>query len=255
MSDVALETISDDSSLVHVCTFLVSRHSRLFAEIAAYLSPEERMRAERFYREVDRRRFVLGRAMVRRLCGTHLGVEPETVRLEQTSNGKPYLGCSTEVSQRRMEFNVAHSGDCVLIAWSLGQSMGIDVEALDRDPPVLVNDVAAAAFSDAERTVLGAAAPDQIAATFYRIWVRKEAVLKAEGCGIAGRLQSFSVARRHEARTEWVDQVQYADGGRIWKIVDLAPAPGHLAALALPETAIAQIETPDRAAFTLQREN
>jgi 4'-phosphopantetheinyl transferase, N-terminal len=140
MSDVALETISDDSSLVHVCTFLVSRHSRLFAEIAAYLSPEERMRAERFYREVDRRRFVLGRAMVRRLCGTHLGVEPETVRLEQTSNGKPYLGCSTEVSQRRLEFNVAHSGDCVLIAWSLGRAVGIDVETLDRNPPALFGD-------------------------------------------------------------------------------------------------------------------
>ncbi len=245
---------SNDSSLVHVCAFRVSRESRPFAEIATWLSSEERKRADRFFKEADRKRFVLGRAMVRHLCAAHLGVTPGVVKLEQTSNGKPYLAYPTEVAERRFEFNVAHSGDCVLIAWSLGQPMGIDVEALDRDPPVLVNDVATAAFSDAERMVLNAAAPDQIAATFYRTWVRKEAVLKAEGCGIGGRLQSFSVARRHEARTEWVDQLQYPDSGRIWKMVDLAPAPGHLAALALPEAVIARIETPDCAPFTLRRE-
>jgi 4'-phosphopantetheinyl transferase len=245
---------ANDSSLVHICVFRASRESRPFAEIATWLSSEERKRADRFFKEADRKRFVLGRAMVRHLCAAHLGVTPGAVRLEETSNGKPYLAYPAEVAERRFEFNVSHSGDCVLIAWSLGQSMGIDVEALDRDPPVLVNDVAAAAFSDAERTVLNAAAPDQIAATFYRTWVRKEAVLKAEGCGIGGRLQSFSVARRHEARTEWVDQLQYPDSGRIWKMVDLAPAPGHLAALALPEGAIVQIEMPDCAAFTLRRE-
>ena len=243
MSDLALEAISGDSSLVHVCVFLVSRESRPFAEIATWLSSEERKRAGHFFKEADRRRFVLGRAMVRHLCATHLGITPGMVRLEQTSNGKPYVAYPTEVTEKRFEFNVTHSGDCVLIAWSLGRSVGIDVEALDRDPPVLFNDVAATAFSHAERAVLCAAAPDHIATTFYRTWVRKEAVLKAEGCGIGGRLQSFSVARRHEARTEWVDQVQYPDSRRIWKIVDLAPAPGHFAALAVPEDGIVQIET------------
>lgn len=242
MSDVVLEITSGDSSLVQVWVFSVSRHSRLFGEIALYLSPEERMRAERFYREADRRRFVLGRAMVRRLCGTHLGVKPETVRLEQTSNGKPYLGCSTEVGGRRLEFNVAHSGDCVLIAWSLGRPVGIDVEALERDPLVLFNEVAATAFSDAERAVLCAAAPHQVAPTFYRTWVRKEALLKAEGCGIGGRLQSFTVACQHEARTEWVDQVLYPDSGRTWRIVDLTLATNHVAALALTEGANVPIE-------------
>src|SRR5271165_6012747 len=216
MFDVALETLSDDSSLIHVSTFLVSRNSRLFGEIAACLSPQERMRADRFYREADRRRFVLGRAMVRRLCGTHLGVKPETVRFEQTPNGKPYLDCPTETAERRLEFSVAHSGDCVLIAWGLGRAVGVDVEALDRNPPLSFDGVSSTAFSDSECAALAAAAPDQLPATFYRIWVRKEAVLKAEGCGICGRLQSFSVARRHEARTEWVDRVQYPDSGRSW---------------------------------------
>jgi 4'-phosphopantetheinyl transferase len=248
MSDSALEGISDGSFLVHVCVFRVSHESLPFAEIVTRLSSEERKRADRFLKEADRKRFVLGRAMVRHLCATHLGATPERVRLGQTSNGKPYVTYPAEVAEKRFEFNVAHSGDCVLIAWTLGRSVGIDVEALDRDPPVTFNEVATTAFSGAERAALFAAAPDQIAAVFYRIWVRKEAVLKAEGCGIGGgQLRSFSVARRHDARIEWVERVQYPDSSeRIWKIVDLAPAPGHLAALAVPEGAIVQVEMPDR---------
>jgi 4'-phosphopantetheinyl transferase len=254
MSNPALEGISDGSFLVHVCPFLVSRESRSFAEIVSWLPSEERKRADRFVKRADRRRFVLGRAMVRRLCGTHLGVKPEAVTLEQTANGKPYLDCSTEVGEKRFEFNVAHSGDCVLIAWTLGRSVGIDVEVLDRNPPGLFDDVAATAFSDPERAALSTAARDQVPATFYRIWVRKEAVLKAEGCGIGGRLKSFSVAHQDEARIDWVDHLQFPDSGRKWKIVDLAPAPSHLAALAIPEGAMVQIEAPDGDAFGSRQE-
>lgn len=249
MSNPAPEGISDRSLLVHVCPLLVSGESRPLAEIARSLSSGERERADRFVREADRKRFVLGRAMVRRLCGTHIGVSPEAVKLEQTANGKPYLDELGEIDQKRLEFNIAHSGDCVMIAWSLGRSLGIDVEMLDRHPPVLYDDVSAIAFSDAERAVFSGAAPDEILATFYRIWVRKEAVLKGEGCGIGGRLQSFSVAHQHEAHTDWVDHVQFPDTGRNWKIVDLTPAADHLAALAIPEGAMVQMEAPDCSAF------
>jgi hypothetical protein len=68
--------------------------------------------------------------------------------------------------------------------------------------------------------------------------VRKEAVLKAEGCGIGGSLKSFSVVRQHAASTEWVEQVRYPASGRTWRIVDLAPALDHLGALATPQGSI-----------------
>jgi hypothetical protein len=43
---------------------------------------------------------------------------------------------------------------------------------------------------------LAAAKPDDVTATFCRICVRKEAILKGECCGIDGSLRSFSVATR-----------------------------------------------------------
>lgn len=235
---------SVDSFIVHVCPFLISREGRPFAEILTWLSSEERKRADRFVKEVDRRRFVLGRGMLRYLSAAHFRVTPEQVKLGQTANGKPYVAFPTATAERRFEFNIAHSGDCVLIAWTLGRSVGIDVEALDRTAPIAFNEVAATAFSGDECAVLLNAAPGHIADIFFRIWVRKEAVLKAEGCGIGGQLQSFSVAQRYNARTEWTDQVIYPGSGGIWKIFDLVPAPGHLAALAVSEGVVVQIEMP-----------
>src|SRR5205807_1038441 len=110
MSDPELEATADDSSLVHVCAFMVARYSRLFGEIVAWLSPEEQKRALRFLKEADRTRFVLGRGVVRFLCAKHLGTVQAAIKLDQTSTGKPYLVSQMKVRQKRLEFNVAHSG-------------------------------------------------------------------------------------------------------------------------------------------------
>jgi 4'-phosphopantetheinyl transferase len=235
MFDCELEPTADDSSRVHVCAFIVTRYGRLFGEIVTWLSPEEQKRPRHFLKEGDRTRFVLGRGIVRFLCAEHLGTDPAAIKLDQSSTGKPYLVCQTEVRRGRLEFNVAHSGDCVLVGWSPGQCAGVDVEAIDRHPPTAFDGVSAIAFSDAERAALSAAAPDQIVTTFYRIWVRKEAVLKAEGCGFSGSLQSFSVARQRAVRAKWIEKVRYPASGRTWRIVDLAPALNHLGAIAMPE--------------------
>ncbi len=59
--------------------------------------------------------------------------------------------------------------------------------------------------SNAERFALAAAKPDDVTATFCRICVRKEAILKGECCGIDGSLRSFSVATRISfGRRGWI---------------------------------------------------
>lgn len=227
------------SSRVHVCAFAVSRYTRRLDDLAARLSPEDRARAYRFHREADRNRFILGRAVVRHLCGVYLGVEPVRIRLAQTPAGKPYLAGPVPPGRLRFEFSVAHSGDCVLVGWAEGLAVGVDVETLVADAsPALAGDISARAFSRDEREVLSAAAPDKAADTFYRIWVRKEAVLKAEGCGLGGALESFSVARRQPGGTEWLDEVLYIESGRRWRLVDVLPAPGYLAGVALPQGSV-----------------
>jgi 4'-phosphopantetheinyl transferase len=244
MTSARLSAESDKLSVVHVCAFSVMRCAERFAQLAEWLSPEERARAHRFLKEADRKRFILGRASVRCLGGAYLGIEPARIQLDQASAGKPYLANPIPANRDRFEFNVAHSGDCVLVAWTWGKAVGADVETLDRSTPALLGDALDGIFSDAERVALCGARPDEVAGTFYRIWVRKEAVLKGEGCGIGGSLPSFSVVRQDASRTEWLDEVEYPESGCSWRIVDLNPAPGHIAALALPPSSIVRQATP-----------
>lgn len=227
-----------DQSIVHVCSFSVSQYVERLAHLSQSLSHEEKARAQRFLKEADRKRFILGRTIVRYLCGAHLEIEPASVRLSQTPTGKPYLANPISPNRKRFEFSIAHSGDCVVIAWAEGQTMGVDVEAVDRYSLALANDVSSSAFSRIERAALSAATPNELANTFYRIWVRKEAMLKGEGCGLGGLLKSFSVVRRHLGSTDWPDKVNYPASGRCWRIADLTPAPDHAGALALPHGSV-----------------
>src|SRR5204862_5816211 len=89
-----------------------------------------------------------------------------------------------------------------------------------------------------ECAVLSSVTAEETAATFYRVWVRKEAVLKAEGCGVGGPLKSFSVALRTFLGIRWLDEVSFTSSDRLWSIVDLTPAPAHVAAVAVPVGAI-----------------
>ena len=223
-----------DKLLVHVCSFRVSQYTNRLPRFSHWLSQEENAHARRFVREADRSRFTLGRAIVRYLCGTHLRIEPTSVRLKQTSSGKPYLANPFPSNTKALDFSVAHSGDCVLVAWADGQPVGVDVEAIDRDSDSRGKDISSSVFSQMEQDALFAATPNEFAKTFYRIWVRKEALLKAEGCGLGGSLESFSVVRRHLQRIEWLDEVHYPASDRSWMIVDLTPAAGHAGALAMP---------------------
>lgn len=232
-------------SVVHACTFSLKQYAQRLGYMHEWLSPEEQVRAQGFLRETDRTRFVLGRAIVRSLCGAHLGVEPARVRLNHTSTGKPYLANPIPVGRKRFEFNVAHSGDCILVAWAEAQAVGVDLEALELYGSVLIDDVSAIAFSTAERAVLSAARPDEVINTFYRIWVRKEAVVKAEGCGLGGSLRSFSVAHCKASCAEWFDEVRYPESGYHWRTIDWIPAPGHLAALAFPQGSIVRHCAPE----------
>jgi 4'-phosphopantetheinyl transferase len=119
--------------------------------------------------------------MVRHLCGIYLGVAPAEVRLDKTPAGKPCLAHPIPAGRQRFEFNVAHSGDWVLVAWAEGFALGVDVEALDPNASrTLAGEVSASVFSPDERAVLSAANPEEVPGTFYRIWVRIEAVLKGE---------------------------------------------------------------------------
>lgn len=202
-------------------------------KFASALTADERERAQRFLQRRDFERFILGRTMIRLVCAGWSGVAPRSLNLRQTATGRPYLAREGQPSEHWIDFNIAHTEDCVLIAWSVDQLVGTDVEAIEFDCAVPFRLLAETAFSDDERSALAAVQPSDAALTFYRIWVRKEAILKAEGCGVSGDLRSFSVAMRKTEQIEWLDEVYYPGSARQWRIVDFAPVPGYVASVTM----------------------
>jgi 4'-phosphopantetheinyl transferase len=221
-------------SIVSVCIVLLDHCGHCGEEIVGALPDDEQERARRYLRQEDRDRFVVGRTLIRRLCGAYLRLEPRAVPLRQSSLGKPYVAQEGSTGQHRLEFNVSHSGNCVILAWSDGRPVGVDVEAVERFCHSSFTEIAGSAFSPDECAALASVKPEDSAATFYRIWVRKEAILKAEGCGIGGALQSFSVGVRSRDGVLWPDEIMFPSSARTWSIFDFNPAPGHAASVAGP---------------------
>lgn len=155
-----------------------ARLDRWRCDAADVLSDEEHARAERFRFDADRDRWVKGRTLLRLLLGRYLQTDPREIPIELEANGKPAVPGSS------IAFNLSHSGDLALYAFTWGRAIGIDVEQLGRRADVLALAEHALGPEEAERLRgLPAEARER---EFLRSWVRHEAVLKCRGGRLGG---------------------------------------------------------------------
>ena len=153
------------------------------------LTAEEIERAERLRVPRTKDEFIVGRAVLRALVGMATGTAAGAVRFEVGAQGK--------LAVPDVEFNVTHSRGLVGIALCREVEIGVDIEAMDRQIETL--EIAKGSFSREEiAEIEGASDSEQRILTFYRIWTRKEAVLKAHGHGLIKSLDGFSVSSRWE---------------------------------------------------------
>jgi 4'-phosphopantetheinyl transferase len=192
------------------------------------LSADELERAARFVAAKSRTQFVASRTMVRVILGELTRCDPVKVRFAYTPRGKPFLDPALSLDLR---FNLAHSGTLALLATALGIDLGVDLELVQDRPdlPALVSSF----LAPEEKAALQAIPSPERCAMFYRIWTRKEAVLKASGQGITSGLRAPDVSAALPAgQTE--ARITVSLGGVDWDIHDLSPAAGYAGALALP---------------------
>jgi 4'-phosphopantetheinyl transferase len=191
---------------IHVLRLRVDAPPIPIETLAGIASDAERDRAAAFRQVADAHRHLLGRGILRVALARLLSVSPTSLRLQQTPAGKPFL-------EGGPVFNIAHSGNVVLIAITDTGRLGVDVEAIRP-----LGDLTGLARTTFDRDELDALARTPAADqqdTFYRIWTRKEAILKAIGEGLSA-LRSVSVSaerevpnalrrldREHEVVTEW----------------------------------------------------
>lgn len=146
------------------------------------LSEDERMRADRFLREADRRHFTFARAQLRRLLGAYLQATPASLSFSYASQGRPYL--TGNFSRPIPDFNIAHSSGTALFAFALEREVGVDIEFIRE--PVDETAIAKRYFHPKEAEALLSFPPSERSREFFRLWTRKEAYLKAGGEGVSG---------------------------------------------------------------------
>lgn len=154
------------------------------------LNAEEQAHSDRLRSGRVRDHFTIGRACSRILLGNIQSLDPREVIITTGAHGKPE---TPHLGERALFFNVAHSGETILIALCRMGSVGIDVEHIDRDTDIM--EVAKANFTKEEISALEAIADTAARRrTFFHYWTRKEAVGKADGRGLLLPLASFDVS-------------------------------------------------------------
>jgi 4'-phosphopantetheinyl transferase len=144
------------------------------------LSADERARAARFVLARDRDRFAAGRGLLREILGWLLRADPARLVFARGEYGKPRL--AAPVAGCFLHFNLAHSDALAVYIVSARGEVGIDVE---RVRPLRDAEAIAARFFSARENAEWRSLPaDRRERAFFEHWTRKEALLKAIGCGL-----------------------------------------------------------------------
>jgi 4'-phosphopantetheinyl transferase len=176
---------------VHVWRIPVAASAAQMSEFSHLLNETERQRASRFVPEVDRLRFVLGRAATRALLSRYLARPAAAIDLVADAHGKLRLQTASAADQPVIHFNLSHSGDWVVIAFSRACAVGIDVEAIAARAASA--DLIAYVMGDQEQQRLQSLPASRRHAGFFKCWTSKEAFMKGCGVGLTEALKSIEV--------------------------------------------------------------
>jgi 4'-phosphopantetheinyl transferase len=218
-----VKQLNDKAASICIWTLRTHHQPHVEQRFACLLSADEQDRASRFLVEGLRQRFVLIRGALRILLASQTGVAPEKLVFAYGEKGKPRLEGDCGIF-----FNISHSKDLAVMAFSCEVEMGVDVEHVRRMPDM--RQIAERFFSRGEAGELSSLPPEWQQEAFFRCWSRKEALLKATGDGLSAALDAFQVSLRPEEPAR-VKQPPPGAGGP-WCLHDLATEQGYASAIA-----------------------
>ncbi len=158
-------------------------------------------RARRYQREADGIDFLVGRLLLDEALAAH-EVEERLEDIQYNEKGKPFL--------KSVYFNISHTEDMVVCAFSKEVEMGIDVEKKKIVDLESFKDW----FNEAEWTNI--VADRETMEPFYWYWTRKESIIKAKGLALSNLNQlnidvDLDVIKLEDQK--WVlDQLAFDEG-------------------------------------------
>jgi 4'-phosphopantetheinyl transferase len=216
-----------DAGEIHLWWIPLSGDAHTIERQREMLSTDELDRAGRFYFDVHRHRFIIGRGALRRILSLYVNLQPRDLEFVYGPKGKPEL--SSGQNPGRIRFNLSNSSDLALLAVVRDQELGVDLEFVKADFGGI--EIAERFFSATEVETLFAIDAAERNAAFFACWTRKEAFIKAIGEGLSIPLDSFDVAFAPNAKPA-LTRVEGSPGETSrWSLYDIPAGPEYKAAL------------------------
>jgi len=199
---------------VHLWFVDLDRFEEPLEIIRETLAADEQARASRFRFDTDRRRFVVRRGILRRVLASYLDRSPATLQFAYNSYGKPRLKNGNGI-----QFNLSVSAELALWGFIRGRSIGVDLEKIH--PAFAWEEIANTFFHPAEAERIRRLPPAAQPRAFSRQWTVHEALVKAQGVGLAHASQVDSRS---------LVGARYGTG---WSCVSFQPSHDSVASLVL----------------------
>jgi 4'-phosphopantetheinyl transferase len=205
--------------VVHVWTIDLEEAALDLPEL---LSDDEITRFSSINHKKARLDFLRSRACLRLILASYLGVTAADIVFSYNENGKPELALSGYPS---LSFNLSHSDKYCLLAVAADSEIGVDVERVQatRDYHALARRF----FTPSEFQLIRNAQDEGL---FYRMWVLKEASVKARGMQLLAGLDRFKCNVSKDGTLKVTDKLGQDDPGN-WSVRQWQPDGQSSAAL------------------------
>lgn len=174
-------TLNINPGEVHIWLIFPSQVIRDIDKKLDLLSCSESGKAAGFYFEKDRNLYKTAHISLRLILGLYTEIPPAEIKFVYAENGKP-LQEETQ-NHRNIAFNLSHTFDLAAVGVTTFPQIGIDVEFTGGKE--IVRDLAAQISTDEEMKFYENQPVHLQRETFYKLWTRKEALLKACGTGLS----------------------------------------------------------------------
>jgi 4'-phosphopantetheinyl transferase len=189
------------------------------------LSDQEKARSARLKNKVAANRQIIARGILRRVLGQTLRMKPEELMFRNNPHNKP---CLSHPADSGISFNLAHSGNLLLIALANEKHVGVDVEVMDHHRDFAA--ISRLVFSPEEQASLSHSM--QPVQDFYTLWTVKESILKAAGRGFSFSPNQLRVTSTNGSVSLSSLPAELSSGGTC-KLFSFLPARGYTAAVAV----------------------
>ncbi|UED72189.1 4'-phosphopantetheinyl transferase superfamily protein [Brevibacillus sp. DP1.3A] len=150
------------------------------------LDAEECATYSRYKVDLKKIEFLVGRCLAKMALGQFLHVQSGNISFSKNEYGKLFL----KNSPKPLYFNLSHTDEMVVCAFSANDEIGIDVEKTLADRFEVMKHV----YVPEEIEWVNAQRDKKAKLhAFYKLWTRKEAVMKAVGKGFSLSPLSFTV--------------------------------------------------------------